>query len=95
LALATLTTGASHDTTFARDGVRRRPARHHVVRDGGVHDRDTTHLNRPANMVIDPQTNELFVADGYGNHRLIVFDGQTAPTGVTGAPTAVRPATPA
>jgi DNA-binding beta-propeller fold protein YncE len=40
-------------------------------------DRDTRHLNRPANMVIDPQTNELFVADGYGNHRVIVFDGQT------------------
>jgi DNA-binding beta-propeller fold protein YncE len=40
-------------------------------------DRDTAHLHRPANMVVDPQTNELFVADGYGNHRVIVFDAQT------------------
>ena len=40
-------------------------------------DADTTHLNRPANMIVDPQTSELFVADGYGNHRVIVFDAQT------------------
>ena len=40
-------------------------------------DADTRHLNRPAAMVVDPQTNELFVADGYGNHRVIVFDAQT------------------
>jgi DNA-binding beta-propeller fold protein YncE len=40
-------------------------------------DADTSHLNRPANVVLDPQTNELFVADGYGNHRVIVFDAQT------------------
>jgi NHL repeat-containing protein len=40
-------------------------------------DRDTRHLNRPANMVVDPATRELFVADGYGNHRVIVFDAET------------------
>jgi hypothetical protein len=40
-------------------------------------DADTKHLNRPAATVVDPQTNELFVADGYGNHRVIVFDAQT------------------
>jgi DNA-binding beta-propeller fold protein YncE len=40
-------------------------------------DRDTRHLNRPANMVVDPATSELFVADGYGNHRVIVFDADT------------------
>jgi hypothetical protein len=40
-------------------------------------DADTKHLNRPANMVVDPQTNELFVADGYGNHRVVVFDAAT------------------
>ena len=26
---------------------------------------------------IDKQTNEVFVADGYGNHRVIVFDAET------------------
>ena len=40
-------------------------------------DADTKQLNRPANMVVDSQTNERFVADGYGNHRVIVFDAQT------------------
>ena len=40
-------------------------------------DADTARLNRPANMVVDPQANELFVADGYGNHRVIVFDAAT------------------
>ena len=40
-------------------------------------DADTRRLNRPANMVVDPATNELFVADGYGNHRVIVFDADT------------------
>src|SRR5437773_10202246 len=40
-------------------------------------DADTRHLNRPANMVLDATTNELFVADGYGNPRVIVFDADT------------------
>jgi len=28
-------------------------------------------------MNVDPATNELFIADGYKNHRVIVFDAQT------------------
>jgi NHL repeat len=40
-------------------------------------DADTRHLNRPAAMAVDPATRELFVADGYGNHRVIVFDAET------------------
>jgi len=40
-------------------------------------DADTQHLNRPAAVAVDPETNELFVADGYGNHRVIVFDAET------------------
>ena len=40
-------------------------------------DRDRKHLNRPAAMVVDPAARELFVADGYGNHRVIVFDADT------------------
>jgi hypothetical protein len=35
---------------------------------------DTQNLHRPADVQIDPQTDELFVADGYGNHRVAVFD---------------------
>jgi DNA-binding beta-propeller fold protein YncE len=40
-------------------------------------DADTHNLNRPADTRVDPTTNELFVADGYGNHRVIVFDAGT------------------
>jgi DNA-binding beta-propeller fold protein YncE len=40
-------------------------------------DKDTHNLGRPAAMTVDRDTNELFVADGYGNRRLIVFDAQT------------------
>lgn len=35
---------------------------------------DTLNLHRPADVQIDPQSDELFVADGYGNHRVAVFD---------------------
>ncbi len=28
-------------------------------------------------MYVDPKTDELYVADGYGNHRVIVFDAET------------------
>jgi hypothetical protein len=35
----------------------------------------TTQLGQPANMIVSK--GELFVADGYGNHRVIVFDAKT------------------
>src|SRR6266576_65871 len=38
---------------------------------------DTENLKGPAKMFIDPKTNELYVADGYGNKRVIVFDADT------------------
>lgn len=38
---------------------------------------DPTQLSGPANMAVDPETNEVFIADGYGNHRVIVFDADT------------------
>ncbi len=34
----------------------------------------TTQLGRPAHMELDAAANELYVADGYGNRRVIVFD---------------------
>ncbi|MBV9189145.1 MAG: hypothetical protein JO292_08915 [Betaproteobacteria bacterium] len=36
-----------------------------------------TQLGRPAHMMLEPKTQELYVADGYGNHRVIVFDAKT------------------
>jgi DNA-binding beta-propeller fold protein YncE len=38
---------------------------------------DTTQLGRPAEVAIDKEANELYVADGYGNRRVIVFDATT------------------
>ncbi len=38
---------------------------------------DTANLGAPANMVVDAAANELYVADGYVNHRVIVFDATT------------------
>jgi len=40
-------------------------------------DQDTTQLGQPADIWIDPETNEAYIADGYGNHRVIVFDAAT------------------
>ncbi len=36
---------------------------------------DTTLMGRPSEIWVDPADNEVFVADGYGNRRVIVFDG--------------------
>jgi DNA-binding beta-propeller fold protein YncE len=38
---------------------------------------DVENLRLPAKTFVDPKTNELYVADGYGNHRVIVFDADT------------------
>ena len=36
-----------------------------------------TQLGRPAHMTLDAPANELYVADGYGNHRVVVFDAKS------------------
>jgi hypothetical protein len=38
---------------------------------------DIENLRLPAKLFVDPKTDELYVADGYGNHRVIVFDANT------------------
>jgi DNA-binding beta-propeller fold protein YncE len=38
---------------------------------------DTTNFNMPADVTVYDKTNEIFVADGYGNRRVIVFDTNT------------------
>ena len=38
---------------------------------------DTTQLGRPAHMNVDPIANEIYIADGYLNKRVIVFDSNT------------------
>jgi DNA-binding beta-propeller fold protein YncE len=38
---------------------------------------DVANLKGPAKIFVDPKTNELYVADGYGNKRVIVFDADS------------------
>jgi len=38
---------------------------------------DVANLRLPAKTFVDKETNELYVADGYGNHRVVVFDAET------------------
>jgi DNA-binding beta-propeller fold protein YncE len=38
---------------------------------------DTTLLGGPAGIWVDPKSNEVFIADGYRNRRVIVFEGAT------------------
>ncbi|OFV99361.1 MAG: hypothetical protein A3H28_12500 [Acidobacteria bacterium RIFCSPLOWO2_02_FULL_61_28] len=38
---------------------------------------DVDNLRLPAKTFVDPKTNELYVADGYGNRRVIVYDAET------------------
>ena len=38
---------------------------------------DTTLLGRPAGIHVDAEANEVYIADGYGNRRVIVFDAET------------------
>jgi len=42
---------------------------------GGIN--GTPLLYLPADMVVDPKTNRLYVADGYGNRRVLIVDADT------------------
>ncbi len=33
-----------------------------------------TLLNQPADVAVDPTNGDVYIADGYGNHRVVVFD---------------------
>jgi hypothetical protein len=33
-----------------------------------------TLLNQPPDMAVDPSNGDIYIADGYGNHRIVVFD---------------------
>ena len=38
---------------------------------------DPDNVKGAAQIFVDPKANEAYVSDGYGNHRLIVFDADT------------------
>lgn len=47
----------------------------HHGKSGGSN--DTANLGRPAALVVNSKTNEVFVADGYANRRVVVYDSET------------------
>ena len=38
---------------------------------------DTANFGKPAEIDVDPETNEVYIADGYGNRRVAVFDADS------------------
>ena len=65
------TSNGFHVMKFTQDGK-------HVLTIGepGVHkgSHDLDHLGGPANFYVEPKTNEIFIADGYRNRRVVVYD---------------------
>ena len=68
------TSDGMHVMKFTRDGK-------HLLTIGepGVNkgSNDPDHLGGPANFYVEPATNELFIADGYINKRVVVYDAAT------------------
>jgi DNA-binding beta-propeller fold protein YncE len=64
----------SHILKFTRDG----KFLMQIGKQGqGKGSNDTANLGAPANIFVDEPANEIYVADGYVNHRVIVFDSNT------------------
>jgi DNA-binding beta-propeller fold protein YncE len=64
----------AHILKFTRDG----RFLMQIGRQGeGKGSNDTKNLGAPANVIVDAAASELYVADGYVNHRIIVFDART------------------
>jgi hypothetical protein len=56
-------------------GRRQPPVRNSNDTSGGIN--GTPLLAQPADLEVDPRTNELYIADGYTNLRVIVVDAET------------------
>jgi len=49
-----------------------------IGKPGGGHDSNSTErLGSPADVAVDVAAKEVFAADGYANHRVVVFDSET------------------
>jgi len=64
----------AHVLQFTRDGKFVRQIGKPGVTEGNA---SKTALNRPAGVEVDGAANELYVADGHGNRRVVVFDAAT------------------
>jgi DNA-binding beta-propeller fold protein YncE len=64
----------AHVVKFTRDG--RFLAQYgHAGRSTGSNDQEN--FGQPAKLFVDPKANEVYVADGYGNRRVVVIDADT------------------
>lgn len=66
--------GGSQILKFTRDGKFLLQIGHQGQSKGSG---DTMNLKGPAGIDVDPVAKEVYVADGYGNRRVIVFDSET------------------
>ncbi len=64
----------AHLLKFTRDGKFLQQFGKPGARGGSA---DTKNLGQPANLTVDPQSNEVYIADGYRNRRVIVLDADT------------------
>jgi DNA-binding beta-propeller fold protein YncE len=64
----------AHILKFTRDGRFLMQIGHQGKGEGS---NDTRNLGAPAHMAVDRAASEVYVADGYVNHRVIVFDSET------------------
>jgi len=82
----------AHVLKFSRDGKFLLQIGHPGKIEGSF---SKTTLNRPAGFAFDPAANEVFVADGLGNRRVVVFDSETGTYkrhwGAYGQPTSEAP----
>ncbi|MGE0282197.1 MAG: hypothetical protein AB7P20_16510, partial [Rhizobiaceae bacterium] len=66
--------GDNHCLKFTRDGKFLLQIGRSGASKGSL---DPDNLNRAAQVAVWPKTNEVFIADGYGNRRVIVFDADS------------------
>jgi DNA-binding beta-propeller fold protein YncE len=64
----------THVLKFTREGKFLLQIGHQGTHNGS---NDTQNLWRAAKVFVDPSSNEAYIADGYGNRRVIVFDADT------------------
>jgi len=64
----------AHVLKFAQDGTLLMQFGHQGQSGGSL---DTQNFGRPAKIFVDPEANEAYIADGYGNKRVAVIDADT------------------
>ena len=65
--------GGSHVLKMSRDG----KLLLQIGKDMATSSSDKMNLGGPAGVYVDPKSNEVFIADGYKNRRVAVFDADT------------------